>query len=156
MKRAFQYSIFAATCFPSTNTAKAQSPQIEVTWTENDFFSVSVIAPNETAAGAGSLAMRRACDVSQERNHVYLAVLSYRKESSTKRVLSERGRTAYRAGADGVPRPVGNEADRYSTIPFGSSSMSVQMISQATISSMDDTYAIIESQGCTVQSAPDD
>lgn len=153
MKISYLLAAMVLLCW-TADVAFAQSPEIRVNWNGDDLFGVSVIAPNETPAGAGSIAMRRACDVAQERDHVYLAVIRYSKNSSSKRVLVERGREVYRAGADGVPRPVGYEADSYQTISVGDAYMFLQMISQGTISSLRNTYAVIESEGCTVFSTP--
>lgn len=145
-------SVLVSMC--SAQVSKAQSPSVQVEWDSRARMGVEVyaFAPNKSGREAGSMAMERACELGRGEGKPYLAVRTYLERESSNRQLVERGRTAYRAGSDGVARPVGYEADRYRNIPLGSAMISVTLISEVSLPILKIDFNIIETQGCTVYS----
>lgn len=132
----------------------AQSPDVTVRWDSGARKGavVTAVVINSSGHRAGSAVMGRACELGRGANKPYLAVRNYIEEEDTVRKVVESGRTAYRAGADGVPRPVGYEADRYTNVPRESALISVTFISEQTVVLLKGDFDIIETRGCTVYS----
>lgn len=145
-------SFLLLTVLVTASSSRAQEPNISVQWHNEGAFAVHVVGPKQSPSDAGSMAMRRACDIGIEHDCPYLAVVRYTKDEDSTRSLVERGRPIFQIGTDGVSRSVGYEPDTYRTVQTGFSTLSVSMISAQSLVVFTNSADIIETRGCTVYS----